>query len=55
MVDCIWNTRARKHNLRGSESKINMIVREPICISGWHYAPLRKKGMNGVVHVIKVY
>ena len=41
---CIWNTRARKHNLRGSKSKINMIVQELICISVWHYAPLRKKG-----------
>ena len=44
MVDCIWNTRATKHNLRGSENKMNMIVQELICISGWHYAPLRKKG-----------
>ena len=43
-ADCIWNTRARKHNLRGSESKMNVIVRELICISGWHYASLRKKG-----------
>ena len=28
MVDCIWNTRVRKHYLRGSENKQNMIVRE---------------------------
>ena len=41
---CVTCTRARKHNLRGSESKMNMIVRELICISGWHYAPLRKNG-----------
>ena len=26
-------TRVRKHNLRGSENKMNMIVREPMCIS----------------------
>ena len=55
MVDCIWNTRARKHSLRGSESKMNIIVQELICISGWHYATLRKKCMNGVVHDVKVY
>ena len=53
MLDCIWNTRVRKHNLRGSENKMNMIVREPVCISVWHYAPVRKKGMNGVVHDVK--
>ena len=41
MVDCKWNIRARKHNLRGSESKMNMIVRELICISGCHYALIR--------------
>ena len=28
MVDCIWNTRARKHNLKGSKHKMNMIVRD---------------------------
>ena len=28
MMDCIWNTRVRKHNLRGLENKMNMIVRE---------------------------
>ena len=22
MIDCIWNSRVRKHNLRGSERKI---------------------------------
>ena len=51
------DTRVRKHNLRGlekhtehdnSEIKLN-------CISGWKFAPLRQKGMNGVVHVDKVY
>ena len=26
MVDFIWNTRVRKHNLRGLENKQNMIV-----------------------------
>ena len=34
----------RKHNLRGSKNKMNMIARELVCISVWHYAPLRKKG-----------
>ena len=43
MVDYIWNTRVRKHNLRGSENKMNMIVQELMGISVWHYAPLRKK------------
>ena len=54
MVDCIWNTRVRKHILRGSENKMNMTVRELVCISVWHYAPL-KKGRNDVVHDVKVY
>ena len=45
MIDCISNTMVRKHNLRGSkkhtehdnsEIKLN-------CISGWQFAPLRKK------------
>ena len=53
MVDCIWNTRVRKHNLRGSENKMNMIFREPMFSSVWHYAPLRKNGMNSVVHDVK--
>ena len=43
MVDCIWNTRVRKHNLRGSKNKMNMIVRELMGISVWHYAPLKRK------------
>ena len=42
MVYCIWNTRVRKHNFRGSENKMNMIVRELMGISVFHYAPLRK-------------
>ena len=46
MVDCIWNTRVRKHNLKGSENKMNMTVRELMCISVWHYPPLRKKGLT---------
>ena len=54
MVDCIWNTRVRKHNLRVLKNKLTMIVRELMCISGWHYAPLRKR-MNGVVRDVKVY
>ena len=33
MVDFIWNTRVREHNIRGSENKMNMIVRELMCIS----------------------
>ena len=33
MVDAILNTRVRKHNLRGLEKKMNMIVRELMCIS----------------------
>ena len=37
------NTRVRKHNIRGSENKVNMIARELICIIAWHYAPLRKR------------
>ena len=55
MVGCIWNTRVRKHNLKGSEKKMNMIDWELMCINVWHYAPLRKKGMNGVVYDVKVY
>ena len=37
MINGIWNTRVRKHDLRGSEIKLN-------CISGWQLTPLRKKG-----------
>ena len=43
MVDCVWNTRVRKHNLKGLENKLNMIVQELMGISVLHYAPLRKK------------
>ena len=43
MVDCIWNTRVRKHNLSGSKNKMNVIVRELMGISVCHYAPLKKK------------
>ena len=28
IVNCIWNTKVRKHNLKRSENKHNMIVRE---------------------------
>ena len=57
MVDCIWNTRVRKHNLRGFEKQTEHDSSgiELNCISVWHYAPLRKKGMDGVVHDVKVY
>ena len=44
MVDCIWNTWVRKHNLRGLENKMNMIVQELMGISVLHNEPLRKKG-----------
>ena len=40
MMNCIWDTRVEKHNLRGSENKMKMIVQEMMCISVWHYAPL---------------
>ena len=33
MVDGIWNTRVRKHNLRGLENNMNVKVRELMCIS----------------------
>ena len=26
MIDCIWNTRVRKHNLRGSEKHIEHVI-----------------------------
>ena len=47
----------KKHNLRGSEKQIEHDSSgiELNCISVWHYAPLKKKGMNGVVHDVKVY
>ena len=37
IVDCMWNTKVRKHNLKGSENKMNMIVRELMGISVLHY------------------
>ena len=40
----IMNTRVSEHNLRGSKNKMNMIVLELMCISVWHYPPLRKEG-----------
>ena len=46
LVDCIWNTRVRKHNFRGSKKQIEHDSSriELNCISVWHLAPLRKKG-----------
>ena len=44
--NCIWNTRVRKQNLRGSENNNeheNLEI-ELNCISGWRLAPLKKKG-----------
>ena len=57
MVDCIWNNRVRKHNLRGSEKQTehDCLGIELNCISVWHLAPLRKIGVNGVVHDDKLY
>ena len=47
MVDCIRNTKVRKHNLRGSEKKKTKHDSSGIelnCISVWNLAPLTKKG-----------
>ena len=57
MVDCVWNTRVRKHNLKGTEkqSEHDSSVIKLNCISFWHFVPLRKKGMNDVGHDDKVY
>ena len=49
MVDCIWNTRVRKHNLRGSGKKNKQTEHdnsgiELNCINVWNFAPLREKG-----------
>ena len=46
MVDCIWNTRVREHNLRGSKKQTEHDSSgiELNCISVCHFAPLRKKG-----------
>ena len=51
VIGYIWktrNTRARKHNLMGSENKMNMKIQKLNlnCICGWRLAPLRKKVMN---------
>ena len=52
MINCLWNTRVDKHNLKGSENKMNMKISEIElnCTSGWQLAPLMKKVMNGLVH-----
>ena len=53
VINCIWNTRVRKYNLRGLENIMNMKNISEIelnCISGWRLAPLRKERMNGIVH-----
>ena len=57
MVDCVWNTRVRKHNLKGSEKQIehDSLEIELNYISVWHVAPLRRKGMNCVVHDDRVH
>ena len=28
MVNCVWNSRVGKHDLRGSENKVNMKILE---------------------------
>ena len=48
MINCIWDTRVRKRNLRGSEKqneheKKNSEI-ELNCIRGWQLALLRKNG-----------
>ena len=45
MINCVWNTRVGKHDLRGSENKVNMKILEIELnrISGWQLAPLRRK------------
>ena len=47
----MWNTRVRKHNLRGSgkQNEYDNLEISLNCISGWQLAPLRKKWMNGLV------
>ena len=46
VIDYVWNTRVREHNLRGSEKQIQHDSSgiELNCSSVWHFAPLRKKG-----------
>ena len=53
MRNCIWNTRVRKHNLRGSENnnEHENLKFELNCISGWRLAPIKNKVMmNKSVH-----
>ena len=54
MVDFIWNTRVRKHNLRCLENKMNMIVWE-LWVLVFALCTTKERGMNGVVHDVKVY
>ena len=50
MMNCIWNTRVEKHNLRGSENIMNMKNSSKINeMSGFQLAPLRKMMINGSV------
>ena len=47
MMNCIWNTKVEKHNLKGLENIMNMKIRNLIemnKMSGWQLAPLRKRG-----------
>ena len=32
MINCGWNTRVRKHDLRGSENIVNMKIQKLNCI-----------------------
>ena len=48
-------TLALENMTLGVRTRMNVIVWELICISVWHYASLRKKGMNCVVHDVQVY
>ena len=46
MINCIWNTRVEKHNLRGSKNRMNMKIQNLIEMNkmgGWQLAPLRKE------------
>ena len=49
LMNCIWNTRVEKHNLRGSENIMNMKIRNLIEMNkmiGWQLTLLRN--MNGL-------
>ena len=51
MVNCMWNTRVEKHNLRGSENKMNMKIRNLIELYQWlAISTTKEDGMNGSVH-----